>query len=65
MKVRDYIFEELLSAVAQTIGSSSDMSWPSLSKVPPPLSKEGTGACIGTCKKKFFMHENEKTEVCA
>jgi hypothetical protein len=60
MKVRDYIFEELLSAVAQTIGSSSDMSWPSLSKVPPPLSKEGTGVCIGTCKKKFFMHENEK-----
>lgn len=55
MKVTDYIFEELLSAVEQTIGSSSDMRWPSLSRVPTSLSKEETGACIGTCKKEILQ----------
>lgn len=62
MKVRDYIFEELLSAVEQTIGSSSDMSWPSLSRVPTSLSKEETGACIGTCKKEILQTWERKTE---
>jgi len=54
---RDYIFKLLLSAVGQPTKLFSDMIWPSLSKVPPPLSKEGTKARMATCKRKMFMHK--------
>jgi len=52
--VGDYIFKLLLSAIVQPTELFSDMIWPSLSMVPPPLSKEGTKACIATCKRKMF-----------
>jgi len=57
--VGDYVFK-LLSAIVQLTELFSDTIWPSLSKVPPPLSKEGTKACIATCKRKMFPCKKEK-----
>lgn len=61
-RVKYYIFEFLLSAVGQIMESSSDMNWPSLSKIFSPLSKEGTGACIASCKREFLRTKTERNK---